>query len=198
MATSSSSSRICRALKLVGIAISHILAGYPDASRTALNAAWEDLKDSPVERIEHMVASAFIAACEGNVRQATSLIKSVQQQLHEFRRLLPHEVHVWIQNTLYETMRRLPYARQLYGYLRNIRTAHTRKDFGKALCLLDEATAYLSTTAGFVPLDLQKALDNAWCAILSDMIHDDKPTWNHTTLRGLSRQRAMRATAAAL
>ena len=189
MAASSSPSRIHRALKLVGIAISHILAGYPDASRTAMNAAWRDLKDSPVTRIEFMAAAAFISACEGDVHRATSLIVSVQRQLNELRRPLPNEVRAWVQGTLHETMRRLPYAQRLTSFLRDIRASHTMKDYSKALCLLDSASTYFRSVTHLVPTGFRRTLDNAWCAILNDMLHDQS-AWNHTTLRELSRQRA--------
>lgn len=174
--TSAAFQRFQRAVTLLGYAIGHVLNGCPDSARTVLRATWDDLKDSIVGRIEHLAATAFIYAVDGNARYAEQILGQTLDELCTSWSNLPHNVRDWAWERCLLTMERLPYATTVTRHVNDAYTRSLEGNFAEALYQLTVANDVLKLHRRFIPPTTATSITTAWTEILERMLSDERTT----------------------
>lgn len=160
---------VVRALKLLTLAIGHILADYPDAANTVLRAAWPILSRSIAGKVQYFASAAFVAAVSGDSPYAIDALLWIQQELHRKQHVITRDTRDRTLDRCYKVMDQLPHTKQLKLCLQQIHYARACGDYRRAFELLAIADNQIKPIAHLVSPALRTAHHHAWRIVLEDM-----------------------------
>lgn len=163
-----------RAIKMLSLAIAHVLYGNPDAARTNLRASWDCLAQTTIGRIEHMATTAFVSAVNGDVRHAAYVLRNTLDELDLRRYELPPAVRTWVWECCIRTMERLPYAATIHRMVGDAYRHAETGNYAQALYLLTLANDELGRTRRLLPPQVAESVPLAWNNILERMLTDTR------------------------